>query len=416
MAVKNFLLEIAAKNREKIFKYLDTSELREKLEKHVKEKWRKYTPNATEPVPIAGVDGSVNTVEFKTFSVYAAVGYSLERNNGKIEEHIAGDVGVISTPNVQDVVRLIREICELKASLMSTAELILHDGSMMSLLIPPIPLLDKEGGLKEVYEKLKTDYGEEVIGSLRHQLEALKSTIKGAKTLYEPFASTKLLGFDAVGPYPSDSLMLLLYAEKLFTLGMILEERISKSNNSGVAFVSKTSRSKQYVEDLLMELQKADESAKAPYINDMALFELFTDREPGYSHPISFPMVYSSESTRYIKRSLLDYGILGKILNQYFGNLDLLITYIRLEKNGPVAKLEIPVPSGLSDKSRVKIVENFMDVLYTISHRGYPPILTLVDTSSKIHREDIKRLISVLGIMPEFTGREVLEEWEMWIL
>lgn len=208
--------------------------------------------------------------------------------------------------------------------------------------------------------------------------------------------------------------MLLLYTEKLFTLGMILEERVGKSSDSRVVFVSKTGRSRQYVEDLTLDLRKADESVKIPHLNDMVLFELFTNGEPGYSKPISFPMVYSSESSRYIKRSLPDYGELGKILSGYFGKLDLLITYIRLEKNGPVVKLEIPVPTGSPDDSRVKLVENIMDILHTISHRGYPPILTLVDTSSKIRREDIKRFISVLGIMPEFTGREVLEEWEIW--
>jgi NurA-like 5'-3' nuclease len=104
---------------------------------------------------------------------------------------------------------------------------------------------------------------------------------------------------------------------------------------------------------------------------------------------------------------------LRRLVRDYFENIGIILTYVRLAQDGPVLKLEIPFDksSRVSAARAREVVKEVMDMLAGESHNGYPYPLIQVDKLVKVTTQDLTQIAFSLGILPSLTGREVLGEW-----
>jgi len=80
------------------------------------------------------------------------------------------------------------------------------------------------------------------------------------------------------------------------------------------------------------------------------------------------------------------------------------ISYVRIAKDSPCIKLEIP---GKADPAEVK---RLMRLLKGDSVDGYPYVLRLAHERGKVSHEEMKSLANLLGLEVELGGRQVLGE------
>ena len=80
------------------------------------------------------------------------------------------------------------------------------------------------------------------------------------------------------------------------------------------------------------------------------------------------------------------------------------ISYLRLARDSPCIKLEIP---GSAEKGDI---ERLMDTLGSDSVGGYPYVLRLAHEKGKVTHEEMGKIARLLGLEVEFGGREVLGE------
>ncbi len=390
--MKDYLIQLALKKAEIIEKRLSETTL-EPLREEAEKEWIQYEPRPFEPESIAGVDGSNNSIEFKGITLYAVLGYAIMKKDTGVVEHLVGDIDILYPPGIAERVRLLREIAEAKAALLSRdAEILLVDGSIRSLLIHPRPLTQYvvlDNAIKEAARL----FGEKIFYEI---YDRVKEQVSGdPEEWVEPFVSKALALENNLTTEDKEPIVVLLeYVEKLLSLRLLLESRMSNRRWPGIIYLSKTSRSQLYFKHLR-------EVGGIPVPSDILVFTYFTSKT-GYSRP----RLSEGEPLKQLPGK----AGLDRLLGDFFNEIDFIVSYTRLEDRGPVLKLEIPVRrASVKDPSR--IVEEAIDYISSISVNGYPYPLIDADKSSKITRQDMLLLAQVLGVLPRLTGREVLEEW-----
>ena len=113
-------------------------------------------------------------------------------------------------------------------------------------------------------------------------------------------------------------------------------------------------------------------------ISDIALLDLLTN-ESGYSKPL--------------EKSINGKNLLSLMASQKLNNVKYYSSYIRLSKDGKVLKIDM----------FNKDVEKIMDLLSTISIKGYPYPLLKVHTDVRVSRQDIERIQQILNIKKRTT-------------
>ncbi|BCU69231.1 hypothetical protein KN1_05280 [Stygiolobus caldivivus] len=152
-----------------------------------------------------------------------------------------------------------------------------------------------------------------------------------------------------------------LVAENQIALSILIEKYGDK-----VLFVSKNS--------------KTSDIFNQGY-SDVIILELFT-QGIGYSEPI--------------EKVIEDKYILSLGASKILSNLKYYTSFIRLDNEGKILRLDFLKRSNLID---------FINSLIPICVRGYPYPLLEVHKDVRISREDIKRIMRLLGIKPK------QEEW-----
>lgn len=102
----------------------------------------------------------------------------------------------------------------------------------------------------------------------------------------------------------------------------------------------------------------------------------------------------------YYNRVSSDAGFSAPVLDRS----GVTVSYIRLVKDSPCIKLEIP---GKVDSDEVK---RLMGILKVDSVDGYPYVLRLAHEKGKISHEEMRSLANLLGLEVELGGRQVLGE------
>lgn len=408
--MKEYLLDLALKRRDRIaqaIQQLSSEEYRVIAE----ENWVEHTPTPKPPESITAVDGSSLTLELRDISLYGVKAYALVRHQSTVRHKYMGDVGVVTAANAAGFIRAFREICETKIALSSNSKLVVVDGSVISLLINPEPLT--RIGIKRGIEAAEGLTGLEEAVGLFDKLQEQAEELEKADLYYgEPFISRIILE-EAVGGGrqstsdtdrdPEAAFAFMVFIEKLLSLRLLLDKAVGEGR--GLVYVSKRSRSKEYLRKRLTTGSERSFERRVLGPTDMAVFSNYT-RAPGFSKPLIV------EEVETIK-TLPSEGVLRKLVRDYFENIGIMLTYIRLVPDGPVLKLEIPFTrgSGVPASSPHEIVKELMDMLASESHNGYPYPLIQVDKLVKVTRQDLNQIAFSLGILPSLTGREVLGEW-----
>lgn len=408
--MKEYLLELALRRKDKIVRAMQQLS-NEEYRVMAEENWVEYTPSPNPPESVAAVDGSSLILELRDASFYGVKAYALTRHGSAVRHKYLGDVGVVTVANAPGFVRAFREICETKTALSSSSRLLVVDGSIISLLISPEPLT--RIGIKRGLQAAEELAGLDVTVSLFDKLLEQAGELEKEDLYYgEPFISRLILeealtggGRDAgkTGSDPEAAYAFIVFIEKLLSLRLLLEKLMSGGRR--LAYVSKRSRSKEYLRRLRGTGDGGFFKGRVSGPTDMAVFSNYT-RTAGFSEPLIV------EEVETIK-DLPSEGVLRRLVRDYFENIGIILTYVRLAQDGPVLKLEIPFDksSGISAARAREIVKEVMDMLAGESHNGYPYPLIQVDKLVKVTRQDLTQIAFSLGILPSLTGREVLGEW-----
>jgi hypothetical protein len=408
--LREYLLELALRRKDEIVRAMQQLS-NEEYRVMAEEKWVEYTPSPNPPESVVAVDGSSLILGLRDASFYGVKAYALARHGSAVRHKYLGDVGVVTVANVPGFVRAFREICEVKTALSSSSRLLVVDGSIISLLISPEPLtrIGIKRGLQAAEELAGLDVTVSLFDKLLEQAVELEK-----EDLYygEPLISRLILeealtsgGRDAgkTGSDPEAAYAFIVFIEKLLSLRLLLEKFTSGGRR--LAYVSKSSRSKEYLRRLRGTGDGGFFKGRVSGPTDMAVFSNYT-HTAGFSEPLIV------EEVETIK-DLPSEGVLRRLVRDYFENIGIILTYVRLAQDGPVLKLEIPFDksSGVSAARAREVVKEVMDMLAGESHNGYPYPLIQVDKLVKVTRQDLTQIAFSLGILPSLTGREVLGEW-----
>ncbi len=396
------LLKVAERKRTEILRRVSPDTFKELL-RRAEDFWVPYRPHSTFPKSVGGVDGGSNYVDFKGFTLYAVSAVSTvfsregdDRYLRKAKYEVA-DVDVLIPPSAGDRLTLLREIAEALAHYLALKEeppeIMLADGSLRSLLIAPVILHAEEKfqNMTRAVESTEEILGPNAFQELEHRIkELMRDPVRAGS---EPFQPSRIFAERGV-PITADTapyLLLMEYVEKLYLLREIIEESFKGAR---IYYVSKRARAQNYFKELASE--------GIPLPSDMAVFQYLTD-EPGYTKPL----VPDAEEGR-IRSGIRTMPPALNLL-QFFREVYVAITYVRLVKGGPVLKVEFPVKLGSVSEERIK---EFMDLSASIaSSEGYPYPLYVVDKDARISREDLRRIYRSIGLTPFLGGREVLDEW-----
>ncbi|MGC9148323.1 MAG: DNA double-strand break repair nuclease NurA [Sulfolobales archaeon] len=162
--------------------------------------------------------------------------------------------------------------------------------------------------------------------------------------------------------------------KKIYSINKFLKERpdielsrqlrdiarvLSSKDLSKIIFVAKNSGSQELVRSIIGELYNKP---------DIHLLEEYTS-EIGFAKHSIFPMEFL--------------GIEFKIN----------IAYIRLEAKKPILRIEY-----FKESNDMDYLRKILDILYSISHNGYPIILSLIDKLVRVSDDDIMKIINLLDI------------------
>jgi len=153
----------------------------------------------------------------------------------------------------------------------------------------------------------------------------------------------------------------LLVAENQYAISLLIEKYREK-----LLFISKNSKSS----DIFGQ----------PY-SDVVVLELFT-QGIGYTQPM--------------EKTIEDKYVVSKKASRIMSNLKFYTSLVRLDKDGRILKFDF--------FERGKLLE-FINTLAAISVRGYPYPLLEVHKDVRISRDDVKRVMRLLGFKPK------QEEW-----
>ncbi len=318
-----------------------------------------------EPLPkpvytnLFAVDGSMNLKEYKNFIVYAVDAETLGLIDRKIRViNRLADIDILIPYWLpRERVRLYMSILETRAALEALnekeAEYVFMDGSLTSEIIRPIGYRPKNFGV------------ERLIKHYRPMLE-------NAAVRSEPeIASKQIIERKAeMNEHPGLLNELSLFLEYVEHLASVRELLFKYKNR--VVGVAKRSQS-----NFLFNL---------PY-PDIAILEEKM-KEAGYVVAAEPQTLESS------KRYLPAYK---ELLNFPF-----TVVYVRLEKEGPVLKVEV---AGEADEDTIKEV---VAVMRSVSVQGYPYLLAQVHRDVEITNSDMETLVRLLGLYWAKTGREAL--------
>lgn len=313
--------------------------------------WNSIEISGKKGIPIAGIDGSYNKRELRSFAVYA-VGAAAEAYSGVPESGVKTEqvakVGILMPYRyIADRLRTAMSIMEIKLGvrLIKDGYMAMFDRSILNDIIRPVSYATY----------ISREIKESVVENHLHAVEKSEET-------------TSLDMAEEMGKFgknAAEAAMFLSYIERLSSLKNLM------SAGNFVA-ISKTSKSTDYFSSM---------------VPDMAIFEKSVKSE-GYSEP------------KTVKLSEMKYSL--PVYHGFFSSLSFTVFYARLEQGMPVLKLE--VPGSVDDKK----IAGILSVMKGVSVAGYPHLLRKAHMDAKISNHDMSSVLRSLSVI-ENTGREVVE-------
>ncbi len=369
--------------------------------------WNAHNPLHNFPEKVYGVDGGSRSIELKGSVIgiitAIAIGYMLNMNNGKYSRHeniISALITRVLPPrNSEERISLYREVLEGKVGLHACKDgsLILFDGSISSVLIPPRPrpgviTLSKSWGtdVDMVLSILGSNYPD----LLEKYVSCIDNTLLDkAKLKNNPLCSIMFSRYLSKNLYDKHSkeygvidliTVVMEYIEKLYTYANLFKQVHDKK--CSILFIAKRSYSSEIL--------------GIGNYPDMLLFDRLTKG-------VGFSKVFVKRVEEIKQLPSLNKLItwVSPVFN-YYKKLCVYEGYARLDKQGPVLKIDVLEECGFDGE---KIFAKYIDMLVPISIDGYPFPLKTAHLDSHISYEDLKSLMYISGLNIEPTGREVLE-------
>lgn len=367
----------------------------------VLEQWITNIPDEILPNIVYGVDGGSRGIDFKGFTLAfitaGSIGYYKENNILKFyNRYRAAYVDKVMPPfNIGERISLYREILEGKVACHSCREhgLVLMDGTIESAIIAPRPRISRKD-FEEVpflrgYTIVEgaTNYIMEEKPELLNELfECIDKSLTNINYLHENPICASTLDYSFVrNPRIIDYIAVSLeYIEKIYVYGRLLKKIAGRK--CMLIYIAKTSRSMDLFNSYIFP--------------DIILFEKLTS-EPGYSRINKQPLTSVKLLPRlHISRSYRDIIDLYEKICIYYA-------FSRFIDYGPVLGIELIdlCTSSQIDDESFKHIHN---VLATISVNGYPFPLKIAHHEVHITSDDVSKLLHLLGLEIETTGREIL--------
>ncbi len=363
------------------------------LEK-VRNSWTPLVNKTPKPPAIVyGIDGGSRGVDFKGFTIGLAtaisVGYVFEGNVYKVLEPMkTAFVGKIIPPlDISERVNLYREILEGKIAVHSCKNnaLVLMDGSISSILVRPRPGPRAKGRymiIDDVINSIKNNDNE----YFKKLATCIDKTLSSISDLNEAPICSSLMQPSGLDKELYDVASVVIeYLEKLYVYGRLLERVINGSCK--LIFIAKTSHSREIFE------------SNYP---DIFIFEKLT-KTPGRSIEVLKRLAEYKD----LPISILDEEFAKPL--EMFLVTGSLYSYMRLEENGPVLKVEIIGDYMGLQHNEASLLDEIYSMLLAVSNNGYPHPLRIAHIDSHITYSDVEKILRLLGLDIEVTGREVLE-------
>lgn len=367
----------------------------------VLEQWITNIPDEILPDIVYGVDGGSRGIDFKGFTLAfitaGSIGYYKENNMLKFyNRYRAAYVDKVMPPfNIDERISLYREILEGKVACHSCREhgLVLMDGTIESAIIAPRPRISRkdfeevpflrgytivEGAINYIMEKKP-----ELLNEL---FECIDESLTNINYLHEnPICASTLDYSFAKNPRIIDYIAVSLeYIEKIYVYGRLLKKIADRE--CMLIYIAKTSRS--------MDLFNSN------IFPDIILFEKLTS-EPGYSRINKQPLTSVKLLPRLrISRTYRDIIDLYEKICIYYA-------FSRFMDYGPVLGVEL-IDLCTSPQINDESFKHIHNVLATISVNGYPFPLRIAHHEVHITSDDVSKLLHLLGLEIETTGREIL--------
>lgn len=313
--------------------------------------WHSFDNASESACFFIGVDGSRNMILYRGYALYAIAAESVLAERGRVEvsERIA-DVDVLVPYWLPDErIRLYMSILELRLALKALRDVgdctVVLDGSLVSMLVRPW----RYGGAAHI-RSLSDDVCEHILESIERNERRVAS-----KELVEEMLERGEVREEA------------LAVEYLEYLTLIHE--MLKEHGGRLAALAKQSEAHWL----------------AGGMPDAALYEQYT-QEPGYA--LGEEVLPSK-----LKGSLPAY-------QEFFRRLRITVAYVRLERGGPVLRLET-----VGEGEPTPLIKSLSG--YSVG--GYPYFMAKAHRDVVIRNRDMESLARILGLYGMKTGREVLE-------
>ncbi|RLE98772.1 MAG: hypothetical protein DRJ96_00095 [Thermoprotei archaeon] len=316
--------------------------------------WHSFNDVDNNDYLFVGVDGSRNMILYRGYALYAVAAESVLARHGRVEVcRRAADVDILIPYWLpEERIRLYMSILELRLALKALRDLkgcvVVLDGSLISMLVRPW----KYGGAAHI-KYLDTSAHERILDSVKRGELCVAS-----KEIVEEMVEERR--------EVREEALAVEYLEYLTLMYEVLREQEGE-----VAAIAKQSEA----------------HGLAGGLPDVALYEHYT-RGPGYAPGGEVALAR-------LKGSLPAYW-------EFFRGLKLTVAYVRLERGGPVLRLET---------TRKEDLPSILKCLSRYSVGGYPYFMAKAHRDVVISNRDMESLARILGLYGMRTGREVLEAW-----
>ncbi len=332
------IVDYISRNRNTILSFI--SQLESYEEELPEIDWR-FLPSSTWPGPIVGVDGSVNSIEYKGCLFMVADAEAVASNNG-LSRVAAGGFADFLLPYwlPRERSRVYMSILELYVALQALEKLrnalVLMDGSLLNIF---------PKSLRRYYSSsLAREYEHQV--SLSPCREYCDSSVR------------ELVKGLANEPLPSEEIRRRAATLELIELLKVLYV-ILKRHGGRIAWIAKNS---------------TDTTLFKKSLSDIAVLER-TTKGRGYT-PAGTSLLEPPP---------------GAEASSFLGGVPVNVYYVRLNEEGPVLRLEAPFMGEDTAK-------HVMGSLTRVSAAGYPYVLRRAHRDVIVRKKDIETLARLLGL------------------
>ncbi|RLE59429.1 MAG: hypothetical protein DRJ49_01190 [Thermoprotei archaeon] len=331
-------------------------------ESEVLKKWLEYKPSPAHVESIGAVDGSMNFVEFHGFILYAVSSLAITYTSDDVLEDWINEVDLLypyeyTVERIRMYMNILESKVAIKALEYRHPEILLLDGSILSHFSKRAPYI-----IRNIPRSVVESYLKKHLSDLDSHIQNNSEEIYSKKLFY------KLIHEELDMDTTIALAILFEFLEYYRTL-----IRLISTYATNIVAIAKTSVSRRVFRKSIKP--------------DLVVFNSIAQK-CGFSNP-------EIHSARFVPREI---GLPSSI--EEFSTR-VTVFYCRLERGERVYRVELLGERGVDD------IKHIMDMLESISVKGYPYPLYSVHKKVEITNLDMDKIKRIMGI----SERSVRERW-----